>query len=191
MTGERVTKPYGAPYGSFTFYIGTDTISPEIELITDLADQFYPSGSYEIVSIASDNFGISLVELFWQVGNGEIQSITCTQLIDQDYGVIYEGVLSYENISTGTEISYWSVATDASSQGNQMQSDQKQFFITNNFVLGDFENEEALDRWNLGGWGRQYFNHDVEWVLSDSPNGLYSSNEYNPCLLYTSPSPRD
>ena len=67
--------------------------------------------------------------------------------------MIYEGVLSYENISTGTEISYWSVATDASSQGNQMQSDQKQFFITNDFVLGDFENEEALDRWNIGGWG--------------------------------------
>jgi len=183
ITGERVTKPYGAPYTSFTFYIGTDTISPEIELITDLADQFYTSGSYEIVSIASDNYGINLVELFWQVGNGEIQSIACTQLNDQDYGVIYEGVLSYENISTGTEISYWSVATDASSQGNQMQSDQKQFFITNEFVLGDFENEEQLDRWNLGGWGRQYLNQDVGWVLSDSPDGLYSSNAYNPCYL--------
>ena len=46
MTGERVTKPYGAPYASFTFYIGADTLYPEIELITDLADQFYTSGSY-------------------------------------------------------------------------------------------------------------------------------------------------
>jgi len=182
-TGERVTKPYGAPNASLTFYIGTDNVFPEIELITDLADQFYPSGSCEVVSIASDNFGISLVKLFWQVGNGEIQSIVCTELNDQDHDVIYKGILSYVDIFPGTEISYWSVVTDASSQANQTQSDQKQFLISDNFVIGDFENEEALNRWNLGGWGRQYFNHDVEWVLSDSPDGLYSSNEYNPCHL--------
>jgi len=183
MTDERVTKPYGAPYASFTFNIGTDNVSPEIELITDLADQFYPSGSYEVVSIASDNIGISMVELFWQVGNGEIQTVTCTELNDQDYGVIYEGVLSYENISPGTEISYWTVATDASSQSNQSESELKHFIISNSYILGDFENEEALDRWELGYWGRQYVNHDIKWAINDSPTGLYSPNAYNPCYL--------
>ena len=64
-SGERVTRPYGAPYANFTFNIGTDYVNTEIELITDLADQFYPSGSYEVASIASDNIGISMVELFW------------------------------------------------------------------------------------------------------------------------------
>jgi len=183
MTDERVTKPYGAPYASFTFNIGTDNVSPEIELITDLADQFYPSGSYEVVSIASDNIGIGMVELFWQVGNGEIQTITCTELNDQDYGVIYEGVLSYEDISPGTEITYWSEATDASSQSNQSESEQKHFYVSDNYVLGDFENEEALDRWDLGGWGRQYVNDDIQWALNDNPGGLYSPNVYNACYL--------
>ena len=183
MTGERVTKPYGAPYASFTFNIGTDNVSPEIELITDLADQFYPSGSYEVVSIASDNIGISMVELFWQVGNGEIQTVTCTELNDQDYGVIYEGVLSYEDISPGTEITYWSGATDASNQSNQSESEQKHFYVSDNYVLGDFENEEALDRWDLGGWGRQYVNDDIQWALNDSPGGLYLPNVYNACYL--------
>ena len=183
MTDERVTKPYGAPYASFTFNIGTDNVFPEIELITDLADQFYPSGSYEVVSIASDNIGISMVELFWQVGNGEIQTVTCTELNDQDYGVIYEGVLSYEDISPGTEITYWSGATDASNQSNQSESEQKHFYVSDNYVLGDFENEEALDRWDLGGWGRQYVNDDIQWALNDSPGGLYSPNVSNACYL--------
>jgi len=183
MTDERVTKPYGAPYASFTFNIGTDNVFPEIELITDLADQFYPSGSYEVVSIASDNIGIGMVELFWQVGNGEIQTVTCTELNDQDYGVIYEGVLSYEDISPGTEIIYWSGATDASSQSNQSESEQKHFYVSDNYVLGDFENEEALDRWDLGGWGRQYVNDDIQWALNDSPGGLYSPNVSNACYL--------
>jgi len=183
MTDERVTKPYGAPYASFTFNIGTDNVFPEIELITDLADQFYPSGSYEVVSIASDNIGIGMVELFWQVGNGEIQTVTCTELNDQDYGVIYEGVLSYEDISPGTEITYWSGATDASNQSNQSESEQKHFYVSDNFVLGDFENEEALDRWDLGGWGRQYVNDDIQWALNDNPGGLYSPNVYNACYL--------
>jgi len=183
MTDERVTKPYGAPYASFTFNIGTDSVFPEIELITDLADQFYPSGSYEVVSIASDNIGISMVELFWQVGNGEIQTVTCTELNDQDYGVIYEGVLSYEDISPGTEITYWSGATDASNQSNQSESEQKHFYVSDNYVLGDFENEEALDRWDLGGWGRQYVNDDIQWALNDSPGGLYSPNVSNACYL--------
>ena len=183
MTDERVTKPYGAPYASFTFNIGTDNVSPEIELITDLADQFYPSGSYEVVSIASDNIGISMVELFWQVGNGEIQTVTCTELNDPEYGLIYEGVLSYEDIYPGTEIIYWSGATDASSQSNQSESEQKHFYVSDNYVLGDFENEEALDRWDLGGWGRQYVNDDIQWALNDSPGGLYSPNVSNACYL--------
>jgi hypothetical protein len=183
MTDERVTKPYGAPYASFTFNIGTDNVFPEIELITDLADQFYPSGSYEVVSIASDNIGISMVELFWQVGNGEIQTVACTELNDPEYGVIYEGVLSYEDISPGTEIIYWSGATDASNQSNQSESEQKHFYVSDNYVLGDFENEEALDRWDLGGWGRQYVNDDIQWALNDSPGGLYSPNVYNACYF--------
>ena len=183
MTGERVTKPYGAPYASFTFNIGTDNVFPEIELITDLADQFYPSGSYEVVSIASDNIGIGMVELFWQVGNGGIQTVTCTELNDPDYGLIYEGVLSYEDISPGTEITYWSGATDASSQSNQSESEQKHFYVSDNYVLGDFEDEEALDRWDLGGWGRQYVNDDIKWALNDSPGGLYLPNVYNACYL--------
>ena len=183
MADERVTKPYGAPYASFTFNIGTDNVFPEIELITDLADQFYPSGSYEVVSIASDNIGIDMVELFWQVGNGEIQTVTCTELNDSEYGVIFKGILSYEDINPGTEITYWSGATDASSQSNQSESEQKHFYVSDNYVLGDFENEEAIDRWDLGDWGRQYVNNEIQWALNDSPGGLYSPNISNACYL--------
>ena len=119
-------------------------------MITELADQFYPSGSYEVTSIASDNIGISMVKLFWQADNGEIQSVTCIDDYDQELGSIYVGILSYENIYPGTEISYWTEAIDVSSQSNQSESELKHFFVSDNYVLGDFENEEALDRWELG-----------------------------------------
>ena len=152
-------------------------------MITDLADQFYPSGSYEVASTAYDNIGISMVELFWQADNGEIQSATCIDDYDQELGLIYVGILSYDNISPGTEISYWMEATDVSSQSNQSESELKHFIISDSYVLGDFENEEALDRWELGDWGRQYINHDIKWAINDSPSGLYSSNAYNPCHL--------
>ncbi|MDP6878922.1 MAG: T9SS type A sorting domain-containing protein, partial [Candidatus Marinimicrobia bacterium] len=183
QSGERVTKPYGAPYSSYTFNIGVDNVPPEVELITQVKDQFYPSGSYDIISIASDNIGINTVELFWQAGNNEIQSIICEETYDQDYGDSYIGSISYDGISPGTEIRYWVVAKDASSQSNQSESDEKHFYISDQYALGNFEDETSMNAWNLGDWGRQYVNHTIKWAINDSPNGLYAPNTYNACYL--------
>ena len=89
QNGERVTKPYGAPFSSYKFNIGIDNVSPEVELITQVEDQFYPSGSFDVISIASDNIGINSVELFWQAGDNQIQSIVCEESHDQDLGAVY------------------------------------------------------------------------------------------------------
>ena len=183
QNGERVTKPYGAPFSSYTFNIGVDNIPPEIELITQAEDQFYPSGSYDIISIASDNIGINTVELFWQAGSNQIQSIICEETYDQDFGTSYLGTISYNGISPGTEIRYWAVATDASSQSNQSESDEKHFYISDQYALGNFEDENSMDAWDLGEWGRQYVNHTIKWAINDSPNGLYAPNAYNACYL--------
>ena len=183
QSGDRVTKPYGAPFSSYTFNIGVDNIPPEVELITDIEDQFYPSGSYDILSIASDNIGINSVELFWQAGNNQIQSIICEETFNQDFGTVYLGSISYDGISPGTEIRYWTVATDASSQSNQSESDEKHFYISDQYALGNFEDASSMNSWDLGDWGRQYVNHTIKWAINDSPNGLYAPNTYNPCYL--------
>ena len=183
QNGERVTKPYGAPFSSYKFNIGTDNVSPEVELITQVEDQFYPSGSFDVISIASDNIGINSVELFWQAGDNQIQSIVCEESHDQDLGAVYEGSISYNGIAPGTAIRYWAVATDASSQSNQSQSDENHFYISDQYALGNFENESSMDAWDLRDWGRQYVNHIIKWAINDSPNGLYSPNAYNACYL--------
>ena len=183
QNGERVTKPYGAPFSSYKFNIGIDNVSPEVELITQVEDQFYPSGSFNVISIASDNIGINSVELFWQAGDNQIQSIVCEESHDQDLGAVYVGSISYNGIAPGTAIQYWAVATDASSQSNQSQSDENHFYISDQYALGNFENESSMDAWDLRDWGRQYVNHIIKWAINDSPNGLYSPNAYNACYL--------
>ena len=183
QNGERVTKPYDAPFSSYKFNIGIDNISPEVELITQVEDQFYPSGSFDVISIASDNIGINSVELFWQAGDNQIQSIVCEESHDQDLGAVYVGSISYNGIAPGTAIRYWAVATDASSQSNQSQSDENHFYISDQYALGNFENESSMDAWDLRDWGRQYVNHIIKWAINDSPNGLYSPNAYNACYL--------
>ena len=183
QNGERVTKPYGAPFSSYIFNIGIDNVSPEVELITQVEDQFYPSGSFDVISIASDNIGINSVELFWQAGDNQIQSIVCEESYDQDLGAVYVGSISYNGIAPGTAIRYWAVATDASSQSNQSQSDENHFYISDQYALGNFENESSMDAWDLRDWGRQYVNHIIKWAINDSPNGLYSPNAYNACYL--------
>ena len=183
QNGERVTKPYGAPFSSYKFNIGIDNVSPEVELITQVEDQFYPSGSFDVISIASDNIGINSVELFWQAGDNQIQSIVCEESHDQDLGAVYIGSISYNGIAPGTAIRYWAVATDASSQSNQSQSDENHFYISDQYALGNFENESSMDAWDLRDWGRQYVNHIIKWAINDSPNGLYSPNAYNACYL--------
>ena len=183
QNGERVTKPYGAPYSSYKFNIGIDDVLPDVELITDIENQFYPSGSFNIYINASDNIGISMVEIFWQAGNSEIQSTVCSEIYSPNLGLVYAGLMSYNDINPGIEIRYWSVATDASSQSNQSVSYEKQFYISDHYALGNFEDEAMIDRWDLGDWGRQYVNHTIKWAINDSPNGLYSPNAYNACYL--------
>ena len=167
QNGERVTKPYGAPFSSYKFNIGIDNVSPEVELITQVEDQFYPSGSFDVISIASDNIGINSVELFWQAGDNQIQSIVCEESHDQDLGAVYVGSISYNGIAPGTAIRYWAVATDASSQSNQSQSDENHFYISDQYALGNFENESSMDAWDLRDWGRQYVNHIIKWAIND------------------------
>jgi hypothetical protein len=78
--GERVSKPYGAPLSTFSFNIGADQVPPVVHSISNLNDQFYPAGSYEVYIEASDNIGIGTVELQWRVGNSDVQTAACSEI---------------------------------------------------------------------------------------------------------------
>jgi hypothetical protein len=179
-SGSRVTKPYGAPFSTFSFNIGSDQIPPVVHSLSDLEDQFYPNGAYDVHIVTSDNIGIGHVELQWQIGNGDIQSTTCSE---SALSGVYEGILTYSDVEPGTIITYWTTITDASSMANETVSDSKVFSITENYTLGDFENVNALDRWNLGEWGRQYVNSNINYTLNNSPGTNYEPNSESPCYL--------
>ena len=178
--GERVSKPYGAPLSTFSFNIGADQVPPVVHSISNLNDQFYPAGSYEVYIEASDNIGIGTVELQWRVGNSDVQTAACSEIGTSG---IYEGTVTYSDVDPVTFITYWAVVTDASSMANQTESELKVFAVTDDYTLGDFENAAALDRWDLGEWGRQYVNSDIGHALNDSPGSNYEPNSENPCYL--------
>ncbi len=180
MGGERITKPYGAPFSKFSFNIGTDQEPPVVHSISDLEDQLYPSGSFDVYIEASDNIGIGSVELHWQIGNGDIQIITCSE---SPLSGVFQGVLSFSDVIPGTVISYWAEVTDASSVANQTVSNSKVFSVSDDYILGDFENLAALDRWNLGAWDRVFVNTQIDYALNDSPGSDYEPNLENPCNL--------
>ncbi len=178
--GKRVTKPYGAPYSLYSFNIGADQIPPEVEYISQLEDQFYPNGEYTVYIEASDNIGVGSVMLYWQVGDDEIQSAECSETSTSgEFG----GLLSHDGVDPGTQIRYWAIVTDASSVGNQSASEEKEFSITDNYVLGDFENAVNIDRWELGNWGIQYVNNVLDHALNDSPGSTYEPYAENACYL--------
>ncbi len=178
--GNRVTKPYDAPRSNFTFQIGADMEFPVIHSVSDIDDQFYPVGSHMVYAEATDNIAVDSVYLFWQVGDGNDQSILCTQVSNSS---IYQGELTYTDVPPGTDINYWVQVIDATSMANTVESSPQGFSISDNYILGNFEDVLALTDWNLGTWGRQYVNSEIDFALNDSPGSTYEPNSENPCDL--------
>ncbi len=178
--GTRVTKPYGAPASTYSFQIGTDMELPVIHSVSEVEDQLYPSGNQNIYVDATDNIAVDSVVLYWRIGDGSELSVPCSQISNSS---VYQGNLIYNDVPSGTNIEYWFRVTDATSMANFIESDPLSFSVTDHYLLGDFENESKLDRWNLGEWGRQYVNSDLGFALSDSPGQTYAPNTTNPCYL--------
>ncbi len=180
--GQRVTKPYGAPYSTYSFNLGPDQVVPIVNSISELDDQFYPNGELDVYVEATDNFGIDSVELRWDLGDGQIYTQQCIEIDGPSSGIFF-GTLIYSDLELGTEINYWALVTDASSMGNQIESEMNSFFVTDDYVLGDFEDTLKLDRWNLGTWGRQYINSDLGYGLTNAPFAVYEPNSNDSCDL--------
>jgi choice-of-anchor B domain-containing protein len=178
--GDIFTEPYGAPQSQYRYNVGPDFVLPVITYVSSVEDDFYPVGSRSVEVVATDNIGVATVEVVWQVNGGEEQTDTCTYQPQSDS---YLGIIQWENLSSGDVITYFARVTDASSNQNVAVSEQQEFAIQSDYLLGDFETEEHLDRWILGQWGRQYINQEFGYGLNDSPNQTYEPNAFNPCYL--------
>lgn len=76
-------------------------------------------------------------------------------------------------------VSYWVVATDATSNHNTATSEIYTFEIVSSQLLDDFESG-STDKWDLGtGWGLGGLGHNYSASITDSPDGDYENNSNN------------
>lgn len=167
--GMGVFSPEGAPVETYHFFVGPDSIPPQIVHLDSLGETVFLSGSCQVRAVAFDNIGLDSVSLFWQVGSGEWQSSPMFQVSADTFA----GNLSYSVEEFGNLIYYFVRAVDSSSRRNVSDSPTRVFQISQAANLDDFEG--PLGPWIFNGdWGvtTQAY-HSGYHSIEDSPGTLY------------------
>ena len=182
ISGEVVTKPYGAPYATFTFNIGTDNVMPEIINVTLLSGSIQRTGTRKIQTSVQDNIGISSVNLFYSLNGINLQEIEMS-LAQIDGNIkYYESNIEWNDVPIPSIISYYIECVDISQAGNTTMSSIYEFDIGYFEIVDDFE--DGLDKWDTGiGWGLSEFGNDGSFSIHDSPNGNYGNDQINSLML--------
>jgi len=170
--GLGAFSPPGAPAETYQFYVGQDTIPPEIIWMDSLGQTVYVSASFPVRAVLSDNIGIGSAELLWHFDSGDVQSAPMSAVSADTF----EGILSYANQSWGQTVYYRVRATDASSAQNVCEGEEQTFPIAATAQLDDFEG--PIGPWIFtGDWGlTNQFSHSVQHSIEDSPGSQYPSN---------------
>jgi len=173
------TNPVGAPTNSFLFHAGLDTISPVVLSVNSLENRIDRSGSEQILSIVSDNFGVDSVHLNWYTSIDPTIIHRSPMALN---GINWVGDLVYENMPGNTIISYFVEAMDVTN-GNIGYSQPLSFTIINSAMLTSWENQD-VGGWDTGeSWGIQFINADYGYGMNDSPGGQYENNANNSLTL--------
>ncbi len=164
--------PEGAPAECFQFYVGPDSIPPVIAWTDSLGETVFPTASFPVNAVVTDNIGIGSVELRWRVGGGDWQSSIMT-LVEAD---TFGGTLSYQDELLDQTVEYLVRAVDSSSRQNSADGVSQFFSLDSDADLDDFEG--ALADWEFNGdWGlTNQFAHNGSWAIEDSPDEQYPSN---------------
>jgi len=170
--GMGVFAPPGAPTEAYQFYVGPDTIPPQISWVDSLGQTYLLNGSLPVRAKVTDNIGIDQVELLWHIGSGEVQSVIM-QPAGQD---TFQANLSYGNANFGQVVYYCVLATDASTASNTSQTEEQCFSISELAQLDDFEG--PIGSWIFtGDWGvTTQFAHASIHSIEDSPATPYGPN---------------
>ena len=167
----------GAPQDVYSFYAGADTVSPVIEFVTELEDQFGTTGSVEIVTEVVDNIGVGNVVLEYSISS-DTGSAVFTVPMSFDGVDVWTGEISWADVQWYSTITYSVIATDSSSQQNMAESDPNFFKIIKELAVGNWEADD-VSGWDIGdGWGFVNIGGHRR-VMNDSPEGFYENNANN------------
>ncbi|MCH8012646.1 MAG: S8 family serine peptidase [Candidatus Marinimicrobia bacterium] len=170
-------SPVGAPQNVYSFYAGADTVSPVIEFVTELEDQFGTTNSVEIAAEVVDNIGVGNVVLEYSISS-DTGSAVITVPMSFDGVDVWTGEISWADVQWYTTITFSVIATDSSSQQNMAESDPNFFTITKELAVGNWEAED-VSGWDIGdGWGFVNVGGHGR-VMNDSPEGFYENNANN------------
>ncbi len=167
--GMGTFAPAGAPIETYQFFVGPDSVHPQISHVDSLGETVFLSGSRQVRTVAQDNIGIGSVSLFWQVGSGDWQSAPMLQVAADTFA----GNLNYSVEDFGELIYYFVRVVDSSSRQNVTDSPTRIFQISQAANLDDFEG--PLGPWIFNGdWGvtTQAY-HSGYHSMEDSPGTLY------------------
>lgn len=170
--GMASLAPTGAPVEAYQFYVGLDTIPPEIAWMDSLGQTILLNASFPVKAIVTDNIGLEVVELHWKVGSGGWQ----TAMMNAVSADTFSGILTYSNQTAGELVQYFVLAIDSSSQHNENNSVENNFPIDVSAELDDFEG--TIGPWIFtGNWGvTNQFSHGGAYCLEDSPGQMYPVN---------------
>ncbi|MBN2410503.1 S8 family serine peptidase [candidate division KSB1 bacterium] len=180
---DRVAyTPLKAPTTKYTFHVGTDTVKPEIENVTQLPNTFNTTGPYIITAKVTDNLGVDIenVKLNYSVNDSETKSVTMIRQGSTDnFGIELE---INQTLTSGDVIHYQVSAQDMAASPNVRLSAMYQFSIVRVLLVDDFEG--TINKWDMGsGWGPNFYAHSGGNAMTDSPAGYYEPNADNRLTL--------
>jgi len=182
MNGERVTKPYDAPFSTFSFIMSPDLTAPEILNVNNPIGSIQKSGHQRIRTSVRDDFGISQVNLHYTLDGTNWQQDEMSFLDSNNEYEIYIGNIEWDNIPIPSEISYYIECIDISEVGNTSTSITFNFDVGFAEIVDNFERD--LNKWDTGlGWGLSEFGLNGSHSVHDSPGGNYGNNESNSLTL--------
>ncbi|MCH7852474.1 MAG: T9SS type A sorting domain-containing protein [Candidatus Marinimicrobia bacterium] len=166
------TSPTRAPAASHSFYVGVDTLAPEIASVTHLPKTLNNTGNYHIEAGINDNLGVdsTTVYLHFWVNSGIIDSLK--MVFDQPSGRYSARISLAGSVDDGDTINYYITARDLSLAENGSTSPVFQTVIASYFLVDGFEGD--LSAWRASpGWQTVGLSHGGGWSLKQSPMSVF------------------
>ena len=136
--GRIYTDPPGAPELYYQFYVGPDTVKPEIEHFP-LEFMLYNNDSLKIKAAVTDNIGIDSVYVEYLLNDIAQDPLRMNHDSLNDYStyiIVEHGVLN-----PGDSISYRIVAVDSSQNANSSVKPEEDFYIVRIEDIQDAQDE--------------------------------------------------
>lgn len=158
-------EPETAPAEPFVFYVGPDTVSPQITVLDTLPNTVFKYGCGNVEVSASDNLGLSEVDFFFRTDETEYQSVPMTEI---EPGV-FTAQAQWSNLQTMHYFYYYISARDNSSNLNHTITEEYFFQVVSTALFDNFES--GMDNWTT----------TESWHLQSSRkfSGDYALNDRN------------